>query len=93
MPTRSNFSVDNPNIPCRSGVYIVTDAEGAVIDVGESKHVGKRIRTHDRREWWEDEACGEMRVDVVWTSHGRKKTRLEIERDLRRQLKPRCGYR
>jgi hypothetical protein len=94
MPLRKDFSIDTRTIPARSGVYLVyDDATLEVLDVGESKTVGRRIRTHERRSCWTARAQGDVRVGVVWTPHAKKRGRRIIEEQLRESLDPPCGQR
>ena len=47
-----------------SGVYVVVSlADGEpdrFLDVGESRQLGERLKTHDRKSCWEEHATGEI---------------------------------
>jgi hypothetical protein len=93
MPKKRNFSLPNRYIPKRSGVYIVHDEEGNVLDVGESAKVGQRISTHERRTCWRENAVGAVGIHVVWTPGKKKAGRRAVERQLRDEFDPDCGDR
>ncbi len=93
MPKKRNFALPNRYIPKRSGVYIVHDEEGNVLDVGESAKVGQRISTHERRACWLENAVGGVGIHVVWTPGKKKAGRRVVERQLRDEFDPGCGER
>jgi hypothetical protein len=87
--SRMNLS----EVPNRGAVYVVKDARGKVLDVGESKAVGRRLSTHERRTCWEDHSRGGLHIDLYFTNGLQRTGRRELEREIRAKLGPKCGVR
>ncbi|AUX09587.1 hypothetical protein AArcSl_1962 [Halalkaliarchaeum desulfuricum] len=95
----------------RRGVYVVVClADGEVdcyLDVGESEQVGERLKTHNRKDCWEENAHGEIaycyrltsgtwdrELDVNPLQRVRSHSRSEqfgIEGELKWKLDVACG--
>ena len=78
----------------RSGVYVILCQTGdklRVIDVGESARLRTRVETHDRKECWEDECRGHIKYAAYYIEHGKKPSRVDVERDIRNLYDPPCG--
>lgn len=50
--TRSDFSPIDELPPFFSGVYLLLDADGEILYVGQSGDVPSRVRTHRRQQKW-----------------------------------------
>lgn len=81
----------------RSGVYTILDqrrdGKYYVVDVGESKAVKTRIKSHDRNHCWTRHQQGNLTVAVLYTPNLQQVGRMAIEQELRSQYTPVCGIR
>lgn len=87
----SLHQLDSKRIPNKRGVYIARDSAGNVLDVGQSKKVGKRIARHERKTCWIDHAIGDVFVEVLRTPYKQAPGRRKVEKALRTILNPKCG--
>lgn len=79
---------DTTHLRNSSGVYIVLDNSGKVIDVGESATVKTRLENHDRKECWQQ--YGNVKFAVYYTNEN---ARMRIEKEIRNVSNPPCGER
>jgi len=85
---------DTDDLQDRSGVYVIVceeNSENIPIDVGESSKVKSRIESHDRKECWIQNCEGDLVVYVYYTPNQTKKSRMEIEQDIREKYNFPCG--
>ena len=88
------FDVDQvSNCP---GVYIIlcgnpNETELNVIDVGESERVLNRLKTHDRKECWQQHCSITLKAVVIRKNVNTQDKRLKIEQELRQAFQPPCG--
>ena len=70
----------------QSGVYVILDGNGKIIDVGESDEVKTRIENHERESCWKTH--GYSSFAVHYTS---QVDREQIEKQIREVHNPPCG--
>jgi hypothetical protein len=102
MPiTIAKYTFDGPytsvdKLEDRSGVYaIICQKEGKnyLIDVGESSTMKSRVKTHDRKDCWEENCEGTLAVAVYYTPNSQQPGRMAIEQEIRDQYDVPCGER
>ena len=89
-PFDSIYGLEN-----KPGVYAIlgwnpVDKVWEVVDIGRSRDVESRVRTHDREDCWEEQgyttlSCAAFYCDAI--------TRHVIEKELRDIFEPPCGER
>ncbi len=94
-----NFEGPYPSVSSlrdESGVYAIIDerpAANIVVDVGESSTVKSRVEGHDRKDCWNRNKLGTLKVAVLYTPNKQQSGRMEIEQEIRRNFRPSCGDR
>ena len=82
-------------LPEKAGLYAIgckKNEKVKLIDVGESGNIQERVKTHDRKDCWEDECEeGKIRYAYLRTPGKSKSEREEIEKDIRDKEDPPCG--
>ena len=80
----------------RSGVYVIwceNEGKWAVLDVGETDDVKKRVTNHDRARCWAQNCSGTIYYSATYTPNLQRAGRLEIEQRIRNSANPPCGRR
>ena len=75
----------------RSGVYVVGNWKGKrprIIDVGESSDIRNRIKTHDRKNCWWQQAGNNYQFCVHYAPEAR---RMSIAKKIREERNLPCG--
>lgn len=78
----------------QSGVYVILGRSGQyanwnVVDVGEAGDVQDRVTNHNRKLCWNGQGHVELAVAAIYADEG---SRMLIERELRAQFNPPCGF-
>lgn len=70
-----------------AGIYLITDSNGNVIDVGETENLKNRIANHERASCWSRNSG-----NTLWFHHeSSQNNRLYREGVLRNLYNPACG--
>ena len=94
----SKYSFTGPiasfdKIKDKSGVYAIVcnvDSEYFLIDVGESLKLRTRIENHDKKDCWEKNCKGQLKIFVHYTLFLKQPGRILIEQELRELFHPDC---
>jgi hypothetical protein len=70
-----------------AGIYLITNATGVIIDVGETENLKVRIPSHERRDCWEKNGGIKLYFHFETNEQGR----LKKEKDFREKSNPVCG--
>jgi len=73
------------------GVYVITTSQKWV-DVGQTDKLGQRLASHERKTDWLREA-GNLPIWVNFLRVDGEQKRLDLETNLRANLRPVCGER
>ena len=94
------YPIDQANkLKNRPGVYVIwcrsssTSSRDtlALIDVGQSDNVRDRVMSHDRRECWNKNCKGSLKVAATYIKD--EQQRLDREKEIRQHCKLPCGER
>ncbi len=83
------FSLATTSFNPVAGVYLITDARGNVLDVGETGDLKTRIACHEREACWNRN----YGVSLWFYSEVRQWARLQVEKAIRVGVNPVCGVR
>ncbi len=78
----------------KSGVYVIlceNDSSYWPIDCGESATVKSRVDNHDRKNCWNRNCNGSLKVAVLYTPNIQSAGRITIEQEIRRDYNFPCG--
>ncbi len=82
-----------PHLLKFAGVYVITSGTWAVLDVGESEDVNRRVTAdHEREPCWRSYTAGGSPFIHAMIEYNPKQ-RLAIESQLRALYSPPCGVR
>lgn len=72
-------------------VYLLVNAQGQLIDVGQTESVNNRLPNHDRKQCWIRNGCPDKQLYVY--SIANEQYRLNLESAIRNAYAPACGIR
>ncbi|GJQ31197.1 MAG: hypothetical protein HBSAPP04_00360 [Ignavibacteriaceae bacterium] len=75
------------------GLYAIVDANGNIIDIGQSGQLRTRLMNHDRIPCWKKQTNGSYRVYIFYTPNFSEAERMMLEKRLRYVNDPPCGDR
>ena len=87
---------DTDYLQNRSGIYAILDDQSSttyVVDIGESADVKSRVESHDRKDCWQRNHRGTLKIAVLYTPNLQQSGRMAIEQELRDKFQPVCGVR
>lgn len=70
-----------------SGIYLITNINGTIVDVGETENLKERIPNHERRGCWEKNNG----VNLYFHHENNENQRLAKEKLFRSKSNPACG--
>ena len=70
-----------------AGIYLITNSNGTIIDVGETENLKERIPGHERKDCWTRNSG----VNLYFHHENNSDKRLEKEKFFRNKSNPACG--
>jgi len=80
------FSV-NISFKAVAGIYLITNSQGTIVDVGETENLKERIPNHERRDCWSKNNG----VNLYFHYEANQQQRLSKEKQFRVKSNPACG--
>ncbi|MFH1244212.1 MAG: hypothetical protein V1487_01395 [bacterium] len=83
------FSINATFTSDFAGVYLISNPQGKIIDVGETESMNTRLPNHDRKPCWVQNGGNALYVCNI----SQEGSRLALESSIRVANNPTCGIR
>lgn len=70
-----------------AGIYLITNSDGTIVDVGETDNLKNRIPSHERRSCW----ARNNGINLYFHRENNQEQRLAKEKLFRVKSNPACG--